>query len=179
MKERGQLNHVFTIIATLLIAAVIIFVGAKLLGNVINTKCDSDFITFKDKIEISIKNDNNFGSVTEENFRVPCKYNLLCFVNTEQIGQDLSSGDFPEKLSSEAEFILHNSIKDNVQANIFLISSKGVIFPSTLLIAVIAMSFVFSVIFFFKSSISIFPSLSIPITFNMACFSLQSFCQGR
>jgi len=122
MKRKAQLNQVFTIIATLLIAGAIIFIGARLIGSTLSTKCDSDFIRFQDDLSLAIQNNNNYGSVTAEKFRIPCNAELLCFVNTEQIGTDISS-DIPSELDSGPSFIIQNSVKDDAQANIFLVSS--------------------------------------------------------
>ncbi len=124
MERRAQMNQVFTIIATLLIAGAIILIGARLMGGTIDTKCDSNFIIFQDDLKLAIKNNNNYGSVTAESFKTPCGADLLCFVNTEVIGDSNDiSADIPSELDSEAAFIIKNSVEDNAEVNIFLVSS--------------------------------------------------------
>jgi len=121
--KKAQLNQVFTIIATLLIAGVIILVGAKAIGGTMKSKCTTDLVTFQNDISQAIKDNNHYGSVTGEKFRAPCKYTTLCLVNTEAIREKTSLNSFPDELSSEAKFLIKNSVESGTEQNIFLISS--------------------------------------------------------
>jgi len=121
MERRAQLNQVFTIIATLLIAGAIIFIGARLIGGAMSTKCDSDFIRFQDDLNLAIKNNNNYGSVTKESLSIPCKSQMLCLVNTASIKKEAPL-DMPSGLSSETKFIIENSVEDDANENVFLVS---------------------------------------------------------
>ncbi len=126
LNKKAQLNQVFTIIATLLIAGVIILVGAKAIGGTMKSKCTTDFVSFQKDISQAIKDNNHYGSVTGEKFRAPCKYTTLCLVNTEAISEKKSLDSFPQDLSSEARFLIKNSVESGTEQNIFLISSDEV-----------------------------------------------------
>lgn len=136
MNKKAQMEHVFTIIATILIAGAIILIGSKLIFQTAETKCDTDFIRFKDDIGLAISNNNNYGSVTSQSFRIPCKSEILCLVDTDYMGEDISE-NMPSELDSQSSFIISNSVKDGVEENIFLVSreeTKPVGFSNNLLL---------------------------------------------
>lgn len=120
-QRKAQLNQVFTIIATLLIAGVIIVVGGKAIFGVTKSKCTSDFVTFQNDITQALKDNNNYGSVTGEEYRTPCKYTTVCFVNTKSLGETID--DFPEQINSDSQFLIKNSVEAGTEQNIFLISA--------------------------------------------------------
>lgn len=120
--KKAQLNHVFTIIATLLVAGAIIAIGASMFGNLMGDKCTADSVNFKDDITGAIKNNNHYGSVTSEDFRTPCNYMTLCLVDKDAVASSAQL-KMPDALDSQAKFVIADSVASGTQNNIFLISS--------------------------------------------------------
>jgi len=120
--NKAQLNHVFTIIATLLVAGAIIAIGASSFGGLMKDKCTADFVGFKDDMLSAVKNDNHYGSVTGEEFRTPCDYSLLCLVDKDAVKDSLTLR-MPDALDHQAQFLIKDSVESGVEMNVFLISS--------------------------------------------------------
>jgi hypothetical protein len=109
-----------------LIAGVIILVGAKAIGGTVKGKCTTDLVRFQNDITQSIKQDNHYGSVTGESFRTPCKYTTVCLVDVGSIKDKKTISDFPDKISSEARFLIKNSVEAGTEQNIFLVSDDEI-----------------------------------------------------
>ncbi|MFH1770459.1 MAG: hypothetical protein ABH828_02780 [archaeon] len=116
MNKKGQLQQVFIYLMTMIIVGLIVLIGYKAIGGLINKGCDVEISTFQKTLESYITKYSSFGSVHKETLNVPCSYKQICFVDTDIIGTNPFF--YPDNT------IIESSVKSNIEENIFLVSDK-------------------------------------------------------
>lgn len=128
--KRAQVSQVFTYIVAILIIGLLVVFGFKGIGWILNTQCANQRLVFEKDLLEFIDEYSEYGSVHEENIKVPCNIREVCFVNLSFCASEgavpglyLNSGDpviedatfqctanifikgkFTETLSSPAKF---------------------------------------------------------------------------
>ncbi|MCA9477614.1 MAG: hypothetical protein KC535_00520 [Nanoarchaeota archaeon] len=126
--SKAQINQVFVWIIVALVIGAVALVGVRSIGGLLEDKCSIDLIRFQDKLEESIRLNNDFGSVNLETLTAPCDYTKICLVDARAIQRgippDLSSQD-----SDLSPFfsVISSSVDDQVQENVFLFNQKELI----------------------------------------------------
>ena len=121
--KQAQINHIFSFLIAILLIGALALLGLKSLNGIMHDKCVADTVVFKDHIAQVINNNNDYGSVNYERLSTPCKYAILCLVDASKIQnhQNLGTNNhFP------GELIIKDSVKDGVEANVFLIKKDEV-----------------------------------------------------
>lgn len=127
--RRGQINQVFMFIMALLVMGLIVLIASKSLGGLIGNKCNVDLITFKEQIKEQIASKNDFGSITELNFKAPCDYKTLCVVDSSFLTMEniypLSNYILNNPDIIPGSFMINMAVQNKVKNNIFLINDDG------------------------------------------------------
>ncbi len=101
----------------IVVIGVIAIVGYSAIKNVLTKSCDSEKITFKTDLEAMIEKYTSYGSVNKRVLPAPCDYEEICFVDSSKIGKS-------EPISCSNNKIISDSVENNVEQNIFVISEK-------------------------------------------------------
>lgn len=115
MKRKGQIQQVFIYLMTMIVVGLIILIGYKAIGGLINKGCDVEVSTFQKNLELYIVKHSSYGSVHKETLNVPCAYSQICFVDSDVIGNTFNYHD---------NVIIEDSVETGIEQNIFLISDK-------------------------------------------------------
>lgn len=109
------MQQVFIYLMTMIIVGLIILIGYKAIGGLINKGCDVEISTFQKTLESYIVKHSSFGSIHKETLNVPCSYKQICFVDADIIGNTFY---YPDNV------IIKDSVKSDIEQNIFLVSDK-------------------------------------------------------
>jgi len=113
---KGQIQQVFIYILTIIIVGLILLIGYRAIGGLMEKGCKVEMTTFKSNLESFITKYSSYGSFHEETMKAPCSFASICFVDT----QDIEDGtDFPT-----APEVIRQSVLDNIQENIFLFKTE-------------------------------------------------------
>ena len=120
-QNKAQINQVFMFIIALFIIGAIALIGVRSIGGIMEDKCTTDFVIFRDKLTETISTNNDYGSVNYERLSTPCKYHTLCMVDATIIEnpEEFTGTNFP------GSFIITQSVQDGVEANAFLIGQDN------------------------------------------------------
>jgi len=124
--KKGQMSQTFTIIFALLIMSIIAYVSAKSIGNIMEDKCNADYITFKQDLTSTIVKNKDYGSVSKERLLSPCDYTELCFVDGSV---DKSNFDVDEVSNLEATMLksmIEKTVNSGTRENVFLYNGDTV-----------------------------------------------------
>jgi hypothetical protein len=107
------------------IMAVIVIGGIALIGynavkSITTKSCDAEKATFKTDMEGLIEKYTSYGSVNKKTIRAPCGYDTICFVDASRLGVGLG-GDRCDN------YLIMDSVKNNIQQNIFVMSNQHTI----------------------------------------------------
>lgn len=122
-EHKGQINQVFTFIMALLVMGLIVLIASKSIFGINKDKCEIDLISFNEKLKEGIIGNNDFGSVTQLSLRVPCSYQKLCVLDSRAVQNNYDNSQLLSSIrddKSNFDFIIYNSIKNNINNNIFL-----------------------------------------------------------
>lgn len=117
MKRKGQMQQVFIYLMTMIIVGLIILIGYKAIGGLINKGCDVEVNTFQKTLESYIVKHSSYGSMHKETLNVPCSYRQICFVDTD----DIINSNYKDNSDN---LIIESSVKSGIEQNIFLVSDK-------------------------------------------------------
>ncbi|MEM4637975.1 MAG: hypothetical protein QXK76_03060 [Candidatus Woesearchaeota archaeon] len=113
-KKKSQvIGQVFIFILAALIVGVIILIGYNAISKTISKSCQVEQSIFKTKIESLIESNNGYGSITTKSIIAPCGYEMVCFVDSTQIGTN-------NPLTLCTNKIIVKSISNGESMNIFL-----------------------------------------------------------
>ncbi|MGM5480991.1 MAG: hypothetical protein ACQESE_01125 [Nanobdellota archaeon] len=133
MKSRsGQIQQVFIYLVAIFIIGAIALIGAKSLFGIMDQKEQVDYLTFKENIKNEVEDNNIYGTINERRFSVPGSMKKICFVDTETffegLGAELKRNSFnADTGNDEIDFIIQDSVRDGVKANIFLSDGQTVV----------------------------------------------------
>jgi len=86
--KKAQMQQVFTYIMVVIVVGIILTIGVRAIGNIINKACEVNEATFKINIENTLNRYSSFGSVGYETIKAPCpEYTQICFM-THNITQE-------------------------------------------------------------------------------------------
>jgi hypothetical protein len=121
MNSKGQIaGQVFIYMMAVIVIGGIALVGYSAIKNITGKSCDVEKITFKSDMENLIEKYTSYGSVNKKTLRAPCEYDTVCFVDATMIGSDATG-------FSCANRMIADSVANNVEQNIFVISNKKTI----------------------------------------------------
>ncbi|MFH1506304.1 MAG: hypothetical protein ABIE94_04955 [archaeon] len=111
--KKGQMQHVFIYILTIVIVGLILLMGYRIIGNTIKQGCEVEHIQFTSDILSFADKHDTFGSYHKELIPVPCEFDQICFVDSQFVkdGRNSTSGNI----------IIDDSVTDKVYKNIFLV----------------------------------------------------------
>lgn len=116
MNKKSQImGQIFIFIMAGLMIGVIVLIGYNAFTKTISNSCQIEQMTFKTKLESLVERSNGFGTITKQSLIAPCKYETVCFVDSLQIGTDLSRC---------GNRIINASSKDGDLKNIFVSDPK-------------------------------------------------------
>ena len=120
--KRAQINNIFTILITLLIVSTIAVLSVRFINNLLDDRCSTDQLLFERDLRNAIEKGNNFGAVDQVRLSNGCEVRTLCLVDATRITNDLSDNSF----SAEGRPLLEDSVRDQVEANIFSYTEDGI-----------------------------------------------------
>ena len=112
--RRAQLQHVFAYLAALIVIVSILYLGAVVFLKVKNSGCEVQKQSFITELEDDIIGGKTFGAFNIKDYSAPCAAEQICFVDV----RDLGSSSFNADIS-----VLRESVRTNVQNNIFIIGN--------------------------------------------------------
>ena len=126
--NKGQIQQVFTYLVAIFIIGAVALIGAKSLFGIMDQKDQIDFVTFKEDVVNEIEDNNIYGTVNEMRLSAPAKMTQLCIVNSEtlnSIQQEDNTVNFQISTGNEdIDFIVEDSVLDEVKTNIFVSNGK-------------------------------------------------------
>lgn len=132
--RKGQIKIIFPLIAALFIIVILSFVGFKGVNDVMQDKALIDLIRFSDDVQTALQRNNDYGSVTQEQWVLPSKYHTLCFISAQAI-TDIKNVDGEVAISLQGADIsqasadlITRSLAQGVSTNLFLLSDS-VVYP--------------------------------------------------
>ena len=117
-RKAQVIGQVFIYIMAAIIIGIIILIGYNAISGTIERSCQVEQAGFKTKIESLIDKSSNYGSITRQPISAPCRYEEVCFIDAQSIGQPLA--DCGNKIISA-------SSRDGDLKNIFVSSSKATV----------------------------------------------------
>ncbi|MFP4522963.1 MAG: hypothetical protein ACLFNM_00245 [Candidatus Woesearchaeota archaeon] len=133
--KTAQIKLLFPLIAALFIIVILSFVGFKGVNDVMQDKDLVDLIRFSDDVQTALQRNNDYGSVTQEQWVFPGKYHTLCFISAQTIADIRNSNDELDisltgiyDLSSSSKKLILRSLEQGVSTNLFLISDS-IVYP--------------------------------------------------
>lgn len=113
MNSKGQIQQVFIYILAIIIVGLILLIGYKAINGMIQKSCDVQKTNFQTDIRVMIDRYNDYGSTHVKEINTPCGYFQVCFVDSEKIGEPITTSNT----------IIKNSVHDNVSQNIFMMKA--------------------------------------------------------
>ncbi|MFP4118434.1 MAG: hypothetical protein ACLFTH_00075 [Candidatus Woesearchaeota archaeon] len=126
---KGQIKQVFIYLVAIFIIGAIALIGAKSLFGIMDQKEQVDYLTFKENIVDEVEDNNIYGTVNERRFSAPGTMNKLCFINSAFFNGDQAFRNSFEADTgvSAIDFVIEDSVKDNVENNIFVSDGQTVV----------------------------------------------------
>ena len=121
--RKGQIEHAFTMIIFILVAALVMIVGYKAIGGLVSDSCSIEKTTFQQDIVGYFEKYDGYGSVHKEQIKLPCGAYAICFVDADVNGDSSLSiawSQDPLLAGQVGKQNVINSARD-AQVNIFVI----------------------------------------------------------
>ncbi len=108
--KKAEAQQVFIYIMAILIVGAILLIGVRSIMNIFDRACEVDETAFKRDIEDLLNRYSRYGSIGYETLRVPCNYDDLIFINTDNC-DDINQDDYP---------IIRNECEAQTGNNVFI-----------------------------------------------------------
>jgi hypothetical protein len=116
---KAQIQQVFVYIITIVVVGLILLVGYKSIGTLLDKGCDVEMNTFKSTLETAIEKYTSYGSFHRESLNVPCSFRSVCLIDSREL-----TDPTPPPFSYPDNTIIQESIRDGIQQNIFLVKKE-------------------------------------------------------
>ena len=121
MKQSQIYSQIFIYILALVLTSIILIYGYNAIQNFNKRANQVCFLKFKNDLSNSIESiTSDYGSVKKKDLQLCSGYNKVCFVETFT---QLTSRENPTP--ADIDPIIKDSIKDNIQKNVFLVEKAA------------------------------------------------------
>lgn len=129
---KSQVNQMFIFIFSLIIIGVVVLVGVKSIGGLVEDKCTVDYVTFQDKIIEAISLSNDYGSVKQHKIPAPCDFDVVCMADFGHWADPIDPNHqgavstIKNAPAYNVKELMKMSVNDGVQKNVFAMKSDEV-----------------------------------------------------
>lgn len=139
MNKKGEVQQVFIYLMVIIVVGAIFLLGYKLIDDLIGKQCDLGKSTLLTELDKNLEQYSTKGYSKEVDMKVPCDYELLCFVKSkadlDTTGVNINNIPFSgirQLVSSEDPqnvFLIKDGFAEPIKAadNIQIESSEGFI----------------------------------------------------
>lgn len=112
---KGQVQHVFIYLLTIIVVGLILLLGYKSIGGLMGQGCDVERATFASDLESKIESFSDYGDIHKKSLSTPCSFTTLCFANTSAIDEN-------KHILFPNNPIIEDSVWNGIEDNIFLVN---------------------------------------------------------
>ncbi len=123
--KRGQAQHVFIYILTIVIVGLIILFGYKAIANLLEVGDTAQKVRFQKDFQNAVAQGRSYGRATMHAFAVSDEYTHICMIDQDAIGQ---AGSLAGSNVRNHPLII-DSVESSAPENAFLVKKDGTIEP--------------------------------------------------
>jgi len=117
MRKKSQIGEIFIYLISTLIIILVLYYGYKAIQNIGKKQQELSFVKFQTGLTDMISyTSSDYGTVRVESFDIPAGFKEVCIVDPYLVktgnATTISEVDYP---------LMHDSVADSVQANIFVL----------------------------------------------------------
>ncbi len=122
--KRGQAEHAFLYILTIVVVGLIILFGYKAIVNLLDVGSTAQKVRFQKDFQNAVSQGKSYGRITTHTFAVGDEYTHVCLIDADAIDQAGSLAG-----SNVDNWLIKDSVESGAPENAFLVEDGGTIEP--------------------------------------------------